>query len=295
MSETTIATSIAPGGRLDVQKIAIASWLDHGFSVLSLNNEDEIAALDRQFPDVYFLAASRTAKPYIGKPLVFVNDLLDVLARRPDAVVGIVNSDIRFDARSGLADFIARHAIDGLLFGPRLDLQSWDDPNGRQDPFGFDFFFFPRSFIGIWAPTRFCLGQGYWDFWLPLTVILRGLPARKIVPPFARHLVHETRRDEAFFLFADAFASFASEQMRESGYGEGFTPDVYARLRDAVEVTSDNQRMSAMEDLARHIDALTRYVIRFIDRNAESIAPPAADARARSSGVPISIKGKSPT
>lgn len=293
--DISIATSIAPGARLDVQQVAVASWLDQGFSVLSLNAMEEIGNLERHFPGVDFVPASRTAKPFIGKPLVFVNDLLDALGRRSEPIVGIVNSDIRIDARAGLADFIARHSSDGLLFGPRLDVRSWDDPDGRQDPFGFDLFFFPRVMAGIWPPTRFCLGQGYWDFWMPLTAILQNKPARKIVPPVARHIVHETRRNEAFFLFADAFARVVSEYMGDSTFGEGFAPDAYVRLREALESTPENQHMRAMEEFARYIDALTRYVIRFIDSNAEMIAPPAADARARSSGVPISMNGKSPT
>jgi hypothetical protein len=270
-----LATSLAPGGRLEVQQAAVRSWLDHGFDVLSLNAVDEIAALKPDFTGVEFVPAPRTAASFIGKPLVFVNDLLDALAIHGGDVVGIINSDIRLEPIPGLMDALSAAARETLLIGPRLDVDQWDDPNGKADPIGADLFVFPRAMIPLWGATRLCLGQGYWDFWLPLMAICAGKPARKLLPPVGRHLRHATSRNDAFFLFASEFAGLAAETLQDPSYPAA----EFRRLFAAAQ----SKELPALEALAQFIDGLTRQVIRFID------------ARARSSGVPISMKEKSPT
>lgn len=270
-----LATSLAPGRRLDVQQAAIGSWLDHGFEVISMNAREEITELQRHFPNVDFQPAPRTAAALIGKPLVFVNDLLNALASRNVPVVGIANSDIRLEPIAGLEARLAVEACDKLLIGPRLDVDRWDDPNGKPDPIGADLFIFPRDMIPLWGATRLCLGQGYWDFWLPLIALAAGTPARKLLPPVGRHLRHATSRDESFFLFSTEFAGIAAEVLQDVTYS---APE-FRRLNAAAQ----SKELRALEDLARFIDGLTRQVIRFID------------ARARSSGVPMSMKEKSPT
>ena len=44
-SEITIATSINPDSRIDIQKEAIESWIKAGFRVVSLNETKEIKKL----------------------------------------------------------------------------------------------------------------------------------------------------------------------------------------------------------------------------------------------------------
>jgi hypothetical protein len=207
--------------------------------------------------------------------LVFINDMLDMLAATGAPVTGIINSDIRLEAPPGFAARIGDEARETLLIGPRLDVDRWDDPDGKADPIGADLFVFPREMIPLWGPTHLCLGQGYWDFWLPLMALVSGKPVRKLLPPVGRHLRHATNRDESFFLFANEFAAIAAEALSDPA----FSVAEHRRLNAAAQ----SKEMNALEELARFIDGLTRQVIRFID------------ARAKSSGVPMSMKEKSPT
>lgn len=285
-----VATSIAPGPRLAIQQDAVASWLECGFDVISLNAAEEIALLEPAFPAIEFEPAPRTARPFTGKPLVFVSDMLHVLAARTHRVVGLINSDVRIEPQAELARVLAAQCAESMLIGPRLNVDAWNDPAGVEDPWGFDLFLFERTTIGMWPETRFCLGQGFWDIWLPLMAILRGGAVGKIRPPIVRHIRHETRRDDSFFLFADEFATLISGYMKDGSFGSGIDRRTYAELRARVSCGDS----TALEPFARHIDELTRHAIRFIDRNAASITPPGADAPAKSPGVPMSMKGKSP-
>jgi hypothetical protein len=286
--EILVATSIAPGPRLALQQEAIASWQTCGLDIISLNTRAEIALLQPSFPAVEFVAAPRTAQPFTGKPLIFISDMLHELATRQHGVVGIVNSDVQI--APGLVSFLAAACTESMLVGPRLNVDAWDDPAGAEDPWGFDLFLFERAMIGVWPESRFCLGQGFWDIWLPLMAILRGRPVRKIRPPIVRHIRHETQRDDSFFLFADEFATSVAGYIKADGFGAELDRRTYIELRGRV----SGGDTAALEPFARHIDELTRHAIRFIDRSAVSITPPGAEARSRSPGVPISMKRKSP-
>jgi hypothetical protein len=276
MARILIATSIAPGGRIATQRNAIESWLSAGFDVVSLNAKDEIAALQGDFPNTTFVSVERTAKLLTGRHHVFIDDILHYLAKSGTGTVGIVNSDIVLASLPGLAERIAEQAAHGLLCCPRLDVAQGSDGGRSVDPFGYDLFFFRPETAVLWDRTRLCLGQGYWDHYLPLMAILRGHPTFKVLPPIGRHIAHDINRDDNFFLFADEFAALASGFMAGAHpasddwtkFGQGFPKHAYAETRQAAE----SGRPEDIEAFARHIDALTRYVIRFIDANCRRVS-----------------------
>jgi hypothetical protein len=106
--------------------------------------------------------------------------------------------------------------------------------------------------------------------------ILRGHATIKLVPPIGRHIAHDIKRDDNFFLFADEFAALASGFMMDAypaaddwtKFGQGFPKHAYVEYRRNLE----SGRQEDIEAFARHIDALTRYVIRFIDANSRYVA-----------------------
>ena len=105
--------------------------------------------------------------------------------------------------------------------------------------------------------------------------ILCGMPIYKVLPPIGRHVAHEINRDDSFFIFADEFASLASGFMADAFpaeidwhiFGRGFPKRAYAETRANAESGTQN----GIEAFAHHIDALTRYVIRFINENSKHI------------------------
>ena len=142
-----IATSLAPGDRIGLQKRAVNSWLENGFQVRSYNDAKEAELIRDEFPDVQFQAVDRTAQAYLGKPLVFVSDILSDLGAGENGICGIVNSDIFFRNSPDLAGFLFEHANDSIVLGARLEVENYDDDEGKPDPFGIDYNFMPSGLI----------------------------------------------------------------------------------------------------------------------------------------------------
>lgn len=253
-----IATSIAPGNRIQVQAAAVQSWLDMGFEVASLNAPEEIDALQGNFPGVAFIPQLRTGKLEAGKPVIYISELLHHLRQSGRQTVGIVNSDIFFPANPRLLDFIAENTKGGLLFGARQEVPDFGASEGKMDPFGFDYFFMDGDILRVWPESRFCLGMPFWDLWFPLVPIFMGVPAKKLISPIAQHIPHPTQRDDSFFLFNNEFAEAV---LPELGGGEAYR-----------ELVSCAGTPEGMEKLAIWLDELTRTAIGCIDGKAGKIA-----------------------
>ena len=129
-----IATSIAPGSRLSVQKQAIESWLALGFRVVSLNCPEEVELLEDQFPGVEFIPQMRTGQMITGKPVIYINDILQYFRTRPDQICAIVNSDIFFKSDKNLCECLAKAARGGLVYGQRIEVSDFgsDDGTGHR-------------------------------------------------------------------------------------------------------------------------------------------------------------------
>lgn len=190
----TLATSIAPYN-LKSQQQAVASWLALGFSVISVNAAEEIVALEAEFPAVRFVAVARDARGRHGKPLVYINDVLDILGGCGTPICGIINSDIllRVGDNQAFVDFVRREASGAMLFGSRINVASGDEVAGDEHRSGFDYFFFDRALIPLYHPGDFCFGIPWWDYWFPLVPFLSGIPTRRLVSPVAFHPLHEDR------------------------------------------------------------------------------------------------------
>lgn len=189
-----IFTSIAPRG-IEKQQHAVRSWAEHGFEPHSLNTGDEIFLLRTRFPEVRFIEVERNAMDTIGKPFVFVDDLLSACRNSGDPVSGIVNSDIFFRAPVDLPALFAEHAANGIVYGSRVDLESCEARTGQVYEVGFDFFFMDRDTAGLYPRTKLCMGAPMWDYWAPLIPILRGRPCRFLNAMVAFHVVHEQAWD----------------------------------------------------------------------------------------------------
>lgn len=276
-----VATSIAPNDRLAVQKDSIASWRWLGMTVASLNTPAEIELLAPQFEEVEFVPLLRSGAAATGRPVAYISDILGFLNASSHSVFGIVNSDIYLAGPEGIVSFLADAAREGLVYGPRLEVDSFDAADGRPDPYGFDFFFFDRRLVSVVGETRFCLGMPFWDHWFPLAAIIAGLRVEKLMTPVARHIPHATSRDDSFFMFNDEFARIAIDWMNDAdrgdaeAFGAGFPKDDYPRLRQAAGETdpslTDEVRMERITRLAEYYDRLTRYVIRFLDQKSDRI------------------------
>lgn len=195
----TVITTIAPFD-IEKQKAAVESWLNAGFSVISLNCSKEKKILERLFPDVRFIAAERDAKAKAGKPYVYFDDMMRCLGKYGSQVCGIINSDILLNVTPGFISEIKNLAADSLIYGSRVDVEKLDSNAGSFYEFGYDFFFFNKSLINIYPESEFCLGLPWWDYWMVAVPLSKKIKLKKVISPIAVHLWHPTNYNNEYWL-----------------------------------------------------------------------------------------------
>ncbi|GGA22529.1 glycosyltransferase [Okeania sp. KiyG1] len=204
-----IVTSIAPGNEKN-QLSAIESWQKVGFTVVSLNNQAEINNLESIYKDVTFYPVKRDAKAIVGRPLIYVDDLLLYLKKYGTKICGIINSDIRLEVGEDFLSFISQKAENSVIFGSRVDIESAELTGGEVYQRGFDIFFFDKVLLEEFPISNFCLGLPWWDLWIPSMAIKKGLNSKYLVTPVIYHLKHKLNYSNDFWQtmgihFADFF------------------------------------------------------------------------------------------
>jgi len=184
-----VMTTIAPFN-IDNQRKAINSWLDAGFKVMSYNCPEEIEKLIPHFGDVEFVEAKRDARKEYGKPYVYFIDIIEFFKKSTYKVCGIINSDIHLKGvNQNIIDFIMDEAKSSLVFGQRVDIDTFDDLSGSMY-IGFDYFFFDRKITGIYPEEKFCIGQPVWDYWIIFVAAINNIKAKKMINHIAYHITH---------------------------------------------------------------------------------------------------------
>ena len=273
-----IATSIAPYSRLNIQEKAISSWIGHGFAVQSLNTINEINLLQPKFPNVEFIIQARTASLAIGKPMIYISDILHHFRSQNHKIVGIINSDIFLTNEFKLIEYFSIMAENSLIYGPRTEVEDFNTSKGTLDPLGFDFFFFDRNFLNCWPETKFCLGLPFWDHWFPLIPLLLNLKVKCLKKEFALHIPHPTSRDDSFFAFNNIFASIVINLMEtNSEFGKNFDTAAYQILRTNIsdmDIENNTRKIEKnnVDKLAIFYDDLTKFVIKFLSSRSERVS-----------------------
>lgn len=202
-----IATSLAPSKDISIQKRAIETWILSGFHVVSINSQEEIHTIQPHFPHVEFVTAQRDARDIYGKPYIYIDDIFSYFSSQNNRICGIVNSDIHF-FKKDLSAFMSTEAKDSLVFGPRLDVESFEKINDGSFYKGFDYFFFDQSLIKQYPSSKFCIGLPWWDYWLPIIPLFAKLPVKKVITPICYHIIHPSNYSIA------SWKSLALELMR---------------------------------------------------------------------------------
>ena len=158
-----LVTSISPRN-IENQQAAITTWIESGFRVVSCNVREELADIERYFPDVEFQEMARGAEKVTGKPCPYIYDMLQVLKEKAGAVCGIINSDIFLKKFSkDLYDYVERLAESGLVFARRQEVEKKEDIDKMKSAMffgGVDTFFFPKKVIDfIPAGKKFLFGS----------------------------------------------------------------------------------------------------------------------------------------
>jgi hypothetical protein len=224
----TIATSFGPT-RLDVQRRAVDSWREAGFEVIALNSQAEIAKFEGRFADVPNVVPPRDARAFMKRPYVFVRDVVSALVDTGSPVIGIVNSDVEFNAASGFAEFVRSCTANSMLFGSRVDYAAGQrKATGVRYEWGYDFFFFDARLSTSIPDDPFCLGLPWWDFWFPLQFQLAGARTALLESPVAFHEAHPANYPRNVWLAYAGLMEPHLAKLRAS-------PKLLPRSRDAVE------------------------------------------------------------
>jgi hypothetical protein len=234
VSDIVVATSIPPkiirydNGREvghEYQKQCIASWLDAGFRVLSLNSFDEIGELAACYPGVQFIAMERDAREISGRKTPFIVDMLSVLARQPEPVVGIANADICFESGRNWREAIASSVDDAIMVVRRVEIGSLSAAASEVEKpevyrHGFDLFFFENTRAFESVDCSFAMGLPWWDYWLPIAFRLQGRKVRLLTEPTAFHFRHPANYDDDLWQhMAREFAEFVTVAVDSSSAG----------------------------------------------------------------------------
>ena len=189
---TVVMTSISPKHTNgDVQKHAIESWKELGFRVLSFNAPSEIEVL-KAYYDVEFVPCFRTMEGLFNVPYVPISAFIDYAKEHGLEQVMLINSDIVIkDETSRLNDYLG-HAHHGLIFSNRHD-HNGDFQNPTVYSFGFDVFVIHKNFYYLIPQSMFCMGQTWWDYWIPYRFITNKIPAYLVKETMFYHMRHNVQ------------------------------------------------------------------------------------------------------
>jgi len=289
MSAVSIATSLVPGRDIELQTAAVSSWQTLGFTVTSLNAPAEAARVRAEFPKVSVVAADRTAEKAVGKPLPFVVDLLRLSAAQDKqaTVAGFINADIILRTDTALAQTLAQHGPQGAILLPRVDVPDLAaarafKPTGQETySLGYDGVFLPPRLIAALPENLFCIGMPFWDYWLPLVLLLQGHPLRTLASPVALHVNHPTRWDQSIYLFFHALMSdalkVAGAQKNQSAVLEVTVDMLQHSYQDVFQrATREGADAASIDTLAAFYDRIQEVVVHHIKAKAQPLSVPDA-------------------
>ncbi|MAV88629.1 MAG: hypothetical protein CMM67_10335 [Rhodospirillaceae bacterium] len=284
-SEITIATSINPDSRIDIQKEAIESWIKAGFRVVSLNETNEIKKLSNTFRNIDFIPQIRTAKALFAKPYIYISDILAYLKTQNSRISGIINSDIYFKNTESFSSFLIQEAENSLIFGPRLEVKTFKSSDGKMDPFGFDYFIFDKKLMSDWKESRFCIGLPSWDHWFPLVSMFNGRNLKKIITPFALHTMHPVSLNRSVIPFNIELINQTINYVKVAHKDHQNTEsikiinlfnqinlieeyeNILLELEDRKLLNYD-KKLESLEKMATFCDKFSSYVIKFLNKNS---------------------------
>lgn len=286
-----LATSLVPGRNLDLQHQAVASWQKLGFGVLSFNRADEIERLKQDFPGIDFHDPGRDASEVTGKPLIYLADILNYFVGHGTGVFGIVNSDILLDPSGDLRACMLKEARESLVVATRVEIDQPLSRQGRRNLWGFDAMFLDSGMARRFTDCGFCLGMPFWDYWMPMTAALNGLPFKQIKSDVAFHVRHAEAWSDKRFLFSHMFVKFLQDEIVRAeaaraqaslaedpalvflqGYFSYYYGKIHTRLlgRDTTDLAAD-EKFHVAAQFAEFTDALNETTFMFMRRQAKAI------------------------
>lgn len=181
-------TSIAPNHRNN-QLNAVNSWLNYGLRVVSLNHPDEIKELKDIYKGVEFIPTERTMQALFGKKYVAINALIDYAKGLNEEVYLFINSDIVIIDKHDIIKRAKEKSKEGVVYAKRHDYTE-ENNEVKKYEYGIDAFFIHKNYLNIFPQSIYCLGQTFWDYWVPYRAIKEGVKIFEVQEPFIYHKIH---------------------------------------------------------------------------------------------------------
>jgi len=185
-------TSISPKHiNEDIQNLAINSWVNLGFKVYSFNNSKEIAILKDNYKNVTFIE-SRSGEEKFGRPLIYLDTLLDFAKAQDDTNICLINSDIILNDSWTLLPEIIENLSNRATIVKRRDFIN-DINDSKVFESGIDVFFIHKNYIDLIPKSEFAIGACWWDYHVPYSLMKANIPVKHLREPFAFHRLHNTQ------------------------------------------------------------------------------------------------------
>lgn len=212
----------------DHQQNCIQSWINAGYEVHSLNHRDEIERIKEFYPQVKFFPTHRTHLKTLGKPYVIISALIDHAKEQKDDHYLLINSDIEiYDKDSVTTNNLKRWSEDGIIVIHRQDYDQ-DINYFRQYVDGIDGFFLNKKWLDVYPQTLLCMGQCFWDYWMPWIPIRQNV---KVFTPSAPYLFHKMHNAQ---YSPDNWKKFGKIMMTETGMDKNFINKTVGQFSDAI-------------------------------------------------------------
>lgn len=212
---------IGPNGEtlgLEYMQSCVDSWIDSGFTPISINSRREFSTPPRHIRGIEYILVDRDANAFVGKPLVYLKDMLRIGANRSDGFFALTNADIFLKPSKDIFDSLSSVRSGQFIAERRFDTSSIDHLSGIRFPNGYDLFVFNSEDIRNYSDEGFVFGVPWWDHYLPLKFVLAGFDKIDIAKPFVYHLEHDERWDpDLWRMFGSVFIRTISRDLEQVG------------------------------------------------------------------------------
>lgn len=188
-------TSLNPSGPLPRQAACLASWRRAGLEPRSLNPTGEADGVRARYG-----VEVTTVEPTLAfdRPLVPINAVLDEVAKIGEPVL-LINSDLDLDLTPSARRTFVAATRDGLGYLPQFNCDT--DRAGRinvaLEVGGIGAFVLQPRHAALFVPSFLCLGQPWWDLWVPWIIAQHGERLYAPDRPVSFHQRHALGWNEA--------------------------------------------------------------------------------------------------
>lgn len=212
-------TSLSPASSSEAsQRAAILSWRRAGLIPISFNRPNEISSLAQRY-DIDFFALDDATESVFGQSFVPIHIMVEWANCNGSSVI-IINADIELDLTPQQMRRFQLHGSNGLVYFVRWNHDGVLSRASRE-AWGIDAFLFHGRNRDVIADSILCMGQPWWDYWLPAMFARSDRPIYAVEHPVAFHRNHprawsDTTWNIAAFEFDRLTGELGSERTHEA-------------------------------------------------------------------------------